>query len=131
MKNKQGFILPTVLIVVFALSTLGLLRMVLSASRTADIMRYTTDLQLLYLAESGLSRAQANAADPAKFYSVCGPEYFLGNGSYIIAGNINGLDKIVTVNSYIPNFAQKKQWKTLVIEGESITSNYSWRERNP
>jgi Tfp pilus assembly protein PilV len=128
MKNRQGFILMTVLIVVFALSTLGLLRMVLSASRTADVMRYTTDLQLLYLAESGISRAQANAADPAKFYSVCDLEYFLGNGSYIIQGNVGGTFKTVTVNSYIPNFAEKKQWKTLVIEGESITSNYSWRE---
>jgi hypothetical protein len=128
MKSKQGFILMTVLIVVFALSTLGLLRMVLSASRTADVMRYTTDIQLLYLAESGISRAQANAGDPVQFATVCNIEYFLGNGSYIIVGNIIGPVKTVTVNSYIPNLAQQKQSKTLVIEGGSITSNYSWRE---
>ncbi len=129
MKDQKGFILLTVLIVVFVLSSLGILRVTLSASRTVDVLRYENELQLLALAETGLSRAQSVAADPEALYANCDNEYYLGEGTYIITANVSGfLHKIVTVNSYIPNREKMKLMKTVVIEGVSITSNYVWRE---
>ncbi|MBU0581131.1 MAG: hypothetical protein KKA19_08125 [Candidatus Margulisbacteria bacterium] len=127
-KGEKGFVLLTVLIVVFVLSTLGLMRIMLSASRIEEIAGNTSDLQLLYIAESGISRAQSKAHDPGAFMAILGNEYFSGKGSYEIEGDISGLIKTVTVNSYMPNKAEKKYEKIIVIQGESITSNYLWRE---
>ncbi|MFC1517354.1 hypothetical protein ACFL5G_02230 [Candidatus Margulisiibacteriota bacterium] len=124
-KQEQGFVLITVLIVVFVLSTLGLTRLLLSASRTSEINGHTQDLKLLALAESGISLAQANATDLSGVNNV---EFFLGDGSYIVIGDTAGLIKTVTVNSFIPNQANSKQTKMIVISGESITNNYTWQE---
>ena len=128
MKQERGFVLITVLIVVFALSTLGAMRLLTSASRTAEISFYTIDMKLLSLAESGINRAQAEAASDA-FLVLNGNEYFLGNGSYEVVGDVIGFTRIVTVNSYIPNKANKDYQKTVVISGTSITNNYTWREK--
>ena len=127
MKREKGFVLITVMIVVFVLSTLGIMRLMLSATRTADIAYYVTDLQLLYLAETGINRAQAQANGDS-FLVLNGQEYSLGNGSYEIAGSSSGMLRSVTVNSYIPNKTNKKYDKTIAISGSSITDNYSWRE---
>ena len=128
MKQERGFILLTVLIVMFVLSSLGILRVSLSATRTADVLRYCSELQLLALAETGISRAQAAAADNAGLYALCDTEYALYDGTYIITANLGDMVKTVTVNSYIPNREKVKIMKTVVVEGESITSNYAWRE---
>lgn len=128
MRKQEGFVLITVLIVVFVLATLGIMRLMVSSTRATNIDSYTKELQLLYLAETGISRAQSKAHDVGEFNTLLNNEYFLGNGSYEIYGDIVSLIKTVTVNSYIPNKADQKFQKTLVISGVSVTSDYTWRE---
>ncbi len=128
MKKEKGFILMTVLIVVFALSTLALMRLLLSGTRTAELVGYTQDLKLLYIAESGIKRVQAAAHDTAAAYALNNIEYPLGEGSYIINSSLEQLPRIVTVSAYLPNAAHKRAEKNIVITGSSITSNYLWQE---
>jgi type II secretory pathway pseudopilin PulG len=126
--NKKGFILVSVLVIVMVLSTLALTRLKSTYTRSIDLTSTVANTKLLYIAESGLSRAQASAHDEDQFNALAGQEFKFGGGTYIIEGDISGFTKEITVKSYMPDTSDVRYSKDIKISGASLTSNYTWEE---